>query len=79
MVRTLVLKRLHNLSDEQVEFQLLDRLSFQRSCGLTTAADIPDRTAVWNFENRTGAIGAQALFSSLNAQYRAAIQSEFFL
>jgi hypothetical protein len=30
MVRILVLKRLHNLSDEQVEFQLLDRLSYQR-------------------------------------------------
>ena len=68
MVRILVLKRLHNLSDEQVEFQLLDRLSFQRFCGLTTAANIPDRTTVWNFENRIGVIGAQALFDSLNAQ-----------
>ena len=68
MVRILVLKRLHNLSDEQVEFQLLDRLSFQRFCGLTTAANIPDRTTVWDFENRIGAIGAQALFDSLNAQ-----------
>ena len=28
MVRILVVKRLHNLSDEQVEFQLNDRLSF---------------------------------------------------
>ena len=46
MVRILVLKRLHNLSDEQVEFQLLDRLSFQRFCGLTMAANIPDRTTV---------------------------------
>jgi len=35
MVRILVLKRTHNLSDEQVGFQLLDRLSYQRFCGLT--------------------------------------------
>jgi transposase len=46
MVRILVLKRLHNLSDEQVEFQLQDRLSFQRFCGLTMATNIPDRTTV---------------------------------
>ena len=69
VVRILVLKRLHNLSDEQVEFQLLDRLSFQRFCGMTMAANIPDRTTVWNFENRISAIGAQALFDSLNAQF----------
>ena len=68
MVRILVLRRLHNLSHEQVGFQLLDRLSFQRFFGLTMAANISDCTTVWNFENRIGAIGAQALFNSLNAQ-----------
>ena len=30
MVRVLVLKRLYNLSDEQMEYQLLDRGSYQR-------------------------------------------------
>ena len=33
MVRILVLKRLYNLSDEQMEYQLLDRHSYQRSGG----------------------------------------------
>lgn len=33
-VRILVLKRLYNLSDEQMEYQLLDRMSYQRFCGL---------------------------------------------
>jgi hypothetical protein len=32
------------------------------------AANILDRTTVSNLENRIGAIGAQALFNSLNAQ-----------
>jgi len=68
MVRILVPKRLHNLSDEQVEFQSLYRLSLQRVCGLTLAANNPDRTMVWNFVYRVGAIGARALFDSLNAQ-----------
>ncbi len=34
MVRILVLKRLYDLSDEQMEYQLLDRMSYQRFCGL---------------------------------------------
>jgi len=68
MVRILVLKRLHNLSDEKVEFQLLDRLGFKRVFGVTTAADISDCATVWNFKNLFGGIGAQALFDSLNPQ-----------
>ena len=34
MVRILVLKRLYNLSDEQMEFQLLDRMSYQQAAAL---------------------------------------------
>ena len=34
MVRILVLKKLYNLSDEQMEYQLLDRMSYQRFVGL---------------------------------------------
>ena len=63
MVRILVLKRL-NLSDEQMEYQLLDRMSYQRFCGLTQA----DRTTIWHFENRIGEAGAQALFDCVSAQ-----------
>ncbi|OYY52225.1 MAG: IS5/IS1182 family transposase [Halothiobacillus sp. 28-55-5] len=68
MVRILVLKRLYNLSDEQMEYQLLDRMSYQRFCGLSQAINIPDRTTVWVFENRIGAAGAQALFDGVSAQ-----------
>ena len=38
MVRILVLKRLYHLSDEQMEYQMLDRHSYQRFCGLVDAA-----------------------------------------
>ena len=40
MVRALVLQHLYNLSDEALEYQLLDRLSFQRFCGLRHS-DLP--------------------------------------
>lgn len=46
MVRILVLKRLYNLSDEQMEYQLLDRMSYKRFCGLDDALRVPDRTLV---------------------------------
>lgn len=68
MVRILVLKRLYNLSDEQMEFQLLDRMSCQRFCELTHAANIPDRTTIWDFENRIGVAGATALFDGMTRQ-----------
>ena len=68
MVRILVLKRLYNLSDEQMEYQLLDRMSYKRFCGLASATNIPDRTTVWTFENRIGEAGAKVLFDGVSAQ-----------
>ena len=44
MIRILALKRLLSPSDKHVASQLLDRLSIQRFCGLTMAANIPDRS-----------------------------------
>lgn len=67
MVRILVLKRLYALSDEQMD-QLPDRMSYQRFCGLTNSASIPDRTTIWTFENRIGETGAQALFAGVEKQ-----------
>lgn len=68
MVRILVLKRLYNLSDEQMEYQLLDRMSYKRFCGLDDALRVPDRTTIWHFENRVGQAGAQALFGEMAEQ-----------
>jgi IS5 family transposase len=52
MTRLLVLQQLFNLSDEQMEFQLLDRMSFQRFAGLKNSARVPDRNTIWNFRER---------------------------
>lgn len=68
MVRILVLKRLYNLSDGQMEYQLLDRMSYKRFCGLAQATNIPDRTTVWVFENRIGEAGAKAIFDGVTTQ-----------
>ena len=42
----LVLQQLFNLSDEEVEFQVNDRLSFEEFVGLGVMNDIPDATTV---------------------------------
>ena len=41
MVRALVLQHLYNLSDEALEYQLLDRLSFQQHPGCQHLVVIP--------------------------------------
>lgn len=64
----LVVKRLRNPSDEQVEFQVLDRMSFQRFCGLSQSASIPNLTTVWTSENRIGEKAAHAVFDGVQRQ-----------
>ncbi|PHM74065.1 transposase [Xenorhabdus kozodoii] len=58
MVRIIILKNFHNLSDEKMEYQLLDRMSGQRFCRLTDVINIPDRNTIWCFEKRIGQAGA---------------------
>lgn len=69
MVRVLVIQQLYNLSDEQMEFQLLDRLSFQRFVGLRQSAQAPDRTTIWTFKERLIKAGAsECIFEAVNRQ-----------
>ncbi|WP_233203362.1 transposase, partial [Chitinimonas sp. BJB300] len=63
----LLVQQLFNLSDEQMEFQLLDRLSFQRFVGLRSSSQIPDRTTIWTFKERLIAAGASdSIFEAAN-------------
>jgi IS5 family transposase len=69
MVRVLLIQQLFNLSDEQMEFQLLDRLSFQRFVGLRASSQIPDRTTIWTFKERLIQAGAsESIFEAVNKQ-----------
>jgi len=43
----LVLQALHNLSDEAIEYQLRDRLSFTRFVGLGLEDAVPDAKKLW--------------------------------
>ena len=52
MMKILVLQRYYNLSDAQTEFQLNDRLSFQRFLDISIDDDIPDATTIAYFKNQ---------------------------
>jgi len=52
MFKVLVLQALYNLSDEETEFQILDRLTFMRFLGLELHDDVPDARTVWVFREK---------------------------
>jgi transposase, IS5 family len=57
MFRMLVLQALHNLSDEQAEYQVRDRLSFTRFLRLGIEDRIPDATTLWLFREKLAKAG----------------------
>jgi IS5 family transposase len=65
MMKVLIIQHLYNLSDDETEFQIFDRLSFTRFLGLRLNADIPDAKTIWLFKNRLGADGVKRLFKLL--------------
>ena len=62
MLKMCVLQDLHGLSDEETEFQVLDRTSFRRFLGLSVSDKVPDARTLWLFKERLGAEGVRALF-----------------
>ncbi|MEE9337936.1 MAG: transposase [Methylococcaceae bacterium] len=52
MFKLLVLQQLHNLSDDRIEYQIRDRLSFMDFLGLQFEGRVPDAKTVWLFRER---------------------------
>jgi transposase, IS5 family len=52
MFKLLVLQQLYNISDEELEYQVKDRLSFMQFLGLGLEDGIPDATTVWLFRKQ---------------------------
>lgn len=76
MFKILVLQALYSLSDEATEFQIKDRLSFQRFLGLGLDGTVPDATTVWLFRERL--VKARAI-DKLFARFDAALKDRGFL
>jgi IS5 family transposase len=55
--KMLVLQSLYNLSDENLEKQVLDRLSFMRFLDLGFGDNVPDANTIWAFREKMGELG----------------------
>jgi IS5 family transposase len=56
MFKSLFIQQLYNLSDEQLERELADRISFR--VFLSTTETVPDSTTIWKFRERLAETGA---------------------
>lgn len=52
MFKILLLQRLYNISDEETEYQIIDRLSFKKFLGLESGDKVPDQNTIWNFREQ---------------------------
>ncbi len=69
--KALVVQALYNLSDEQMEFQLRDRLSFMRFLGLGLEDRVPDATTLWLYREALARAGmVEQLFADFDACLR---------
>lgn len=63
MFKILILQKYYNLSNEQTEFQIKDRLSFMQFLGLSIGDDVPDQNTIWLFKEKLASKGLiQKLF-----------------
>ena len=71
MFKVLVLQALYNLSDDQAEFQIGDRLSFMRFLDMGLSDKAPDAKTIWLFRELLSEAGAIAkLFAVFDARLK---------
>ncbi|MFZ1101334.1 MAG: IS5 family transposase, partial [Hyphomicrobiaceae bacterium] len=74
--KMVVLQALYNLSDEQVEIQVRDRLSFMRFLGLDLNDAVPDATTIWLFRE---ALVEAKLIDGLFSRFDQHLQAKGFI
>ena len=69
MFKILILQRYYNISDDNTEYAILDRLSFMRFLGLGINDKVPDAKTIWLFRDRLSKAGlVEVLFKLLDRQ-----------
>ena len=72
LFKALLLAQWYGLSDERLEEELADRVTFRRFVGLGLADETPDHTTLWRFREALGAAKLQtAAFAEINRQFDA--------
>lgn len=71
MLKVIVLQELYGLSDDQIEYQIRDRLSFMRFLDLGIEDTVPDAKTVWNYREKLTEAGLdRTLFDKFDAFLR---------
>lgn len=52
MFKIMLIQRFYNLGDEQVEYQIIDRMSFKNFLGLESGDKVPDEKTIWLFREK---------------------------
>jgi len=52
MFKILILQSLYNLADDNTEYQINDRLSFQRFLGMDIGDKVPDAKTIWSYREK---------------------------
>lgn len=52
LFKALIIQSLYNLSDDQLEYQIIDRASFKRFLGLKKSDKVPDSRTFWHFREQ---------------------------
>lgn len=67
MFKIMILQRYYGLGDAQVEYQILDRLSFKKFLGLESGDKVPDEKTIWAFRETLTTKGVvEQLFEKFN-------------
>ncbi|MEO0870327.1 MAG: transposase, partial [Cyanobacteria bacterium J06642_11] len=68
MFKLLILQQLYNIGDDELEYQVNDRLSFMRFLHLGLEDSVPDAKTVWSFREQLRAAGlVERLFEQFGA------------
>jgi len=68
MFKTMLLQDWNNLSDENTEYMINDRLTFQRFLGMELGEKAPDAKTIWLFKEQLGKDGLRELFDVFNGK-----------
>ena len=76
MFKIMILQRYYGLGDTQIEYQILDRLSFKKFLGLESGDKVPDEKTVWAFREK---LTNNGLVEDIFSQFTKHLESKGFI
>ncbi len=76
MFKIMILQRYYGLGDTQIEYQILDRLSFKKFLSLESGDKVPDEKTVWAFREK---LTNEGLVEDIFLQFTKHLESKGFI